>query len=78
MLPRPLRILRRLLIVLGAIGGVAFATVLLAFPRSQPASDLTVELTTATVERGRYLVEHVANCLDCLIQSEIGTTTAAR
>ena len=65
MLARPLRILRTVLIVLGAIVGIAAATVLLAFPRSQPASDLTVEPTAERLERGRYLVEHVANCLDC-------------
>ncbi len=65
MLSRRLRILRTVLIVLVAIVGIGLATVLLAFPRSQPASDLTFEPTAERLKRGRYLVEHVANCLDC-------------
>lgn len=50
-----------LLVLLGA----GIATVLTVFPRSETASDLSINLTPARIERGRYLVEHVANCLDC-------------
>lgn len=64
-LTRLLRVARTLSIVLLAILGIGLATVLLAFPRSRPASPETVDLTPVRLERGRYLVEHVANCLDC-------------
>ncbi len=65
MLARLFRILRTVLIVLTALVGIIAAVVLLAFPRSQPAADLTIDPTPERIERGRYLVEHVANCLDC-------------
>lgn len=59
------RILRATLIVMAALVGTGLAALFLVFPRSQPASDVVIERTPETVERGRYLVEHVANCLDC-------------
>jgi len=58
-------ILRTAAIVLGLILVLALATVLLAFPRSRPPSTAVFERTSERLERGRYLVEHVANCLDC-------------
>ena len=62
---RLLTILRRALIALGLIVALAVAVLLLLFPRSRPASTEVFERTPERVERGRYLVEHVANCLDC-------------
>ncbi|MCZ6727393.1 MAG: cytochrome C [Acidobacteria bacterium] len=62
---RVFRVLRTVLWVSIALVGVGLATLLLAFPRSQPAAELTIEPTPERLERGRYLVEHVANCLDC-------------
>jgi len=56
----------KVLLGLGVVligGGLAF--LLLAFPRSEPASNEVIERTPKRVARGRYLVEHVANCLDC-------------
>jgi len=64
-LTRLFRILRTALLLVLVLAGIGLATVLLAFPRSQPPAELSLELTPARVERGRYLVEHVANCLDC-------------
>ena len=62
---RLFRILRTTLIVLVGLVGIGLATVLLVFPRSRPAADLFIEPTPERIARGRYLVEHVANCLDC-------------
>ena len=44
---------------------VALGVVWIAFPRVAPPQDLEIEPTVARVERGRYLVQHVANCLNC-------------
>lgn len=38
-------------------------TVLL--PRDIPIPDITVPTDAATIERGRYLANHVAVCMDC-------------
>ncbi len=65
MLTRLLRIMRIVLLALLVLVGVGLAIIFLVFPRSRPAADLRIERTLARVERGRYLVQHVANCLDC-------------
>ena len=69
MIGRALRWLRRWIPrVLGGLlvlVGLAVAYVLLFLPRSEPPSDLVIQGSTEQVERGRYLVEHVAYCLDC-------------
>ncbi len=62
---RLLLILRTTAFIFGSIASLVLAIVLLAFPRSQPASTVIFERTPERLERGRYLVEHVANCLDC-------------
>src|SRR5688572_14174513 len=36
-----------------------------ALPNVGPAPDLKVEKTTARIERGKYLANHVAVCIDC-------------
>lgn len=48
-----------------ALVGLALVGVLVFFPRSEPAPDLTLEATPQRLERGEYLVRHVAFCLDC-------------
>ena len=58
-------ILKAGLIVLVALIGTGVTVVLVVFPRSEAAADLSIDSTTERLERGRYLVEHVANCLDC-------------
>lgn len=62
---RSFRVVSWILMVLLALLGAGIASVLIVFPRREPASDLSIDLTPDRVERGRYLVEHVANCLDC-------------
>ena len=44
---------------------VALAVVFLVFPRVEPASDVVIDRFPERIERGRYLVEHVATCLNC-------------
>lgn len=53
-----------LALVLGLLG-VGFGYVLLAYPPEVPVPDVHVDGTEEQVERGRYLVQHVAMCLDC-------------
>ena len=43
----------------------ALGVVWIVFPRVAPAAVVEIELTTGRVERGRYLVHHVASCLNC-------------
>ncbi len=55
------------LVVLAAV--LLFAGVLVyvksALPNVGPAPEVTVEKTTAQIERGRYLANNVAVCIDC-------------
>lgn len=62
---RLLLILRTVLIVLLALVGLGLAILYTVFPRARPASEISLERQPGSLERGRYLVEHVANCLDC-------------
>lgn len=64
--------MRRLLRVAGWIGlgfvtlvALAIGSTFVFYPRFDPPAELEIERTDERVERGRYLVEHVANCLDC-------------
>ena len=50
------------LIVLIATGWLYFQS---AFPAAGPAPDIAVEPTPERLERGRYLANHVAVCIDC-------------
>ena len=36
-----------------------------ALPNVGPAPELKIEKTTARIERGKYLANHVAVCIDC-------------
>ncbi len=52
-----------LCLIAGAGGAGAY--IVLATPKSQPASAIRVEATPQRVERGRYLFHHVADCAGC-------------
>ncbi len=67
------RISRAVLLVLSALVGIGAAVVMLAFPRSVPAAAEPIEATPERLARGRYLVEHVANCVDCHSQRDWGS-----
>ena len=58
-------------IVLAVVGLLAFGTAFFFFrfgvllPRDIPVPDITVPASAAEIERGRYLANHVAVCMDC-------------
>lgn len=55
-----------ILIILVFITTVAGVTYLkTAFPKVSPAPELKVELTPENIERGKYLANNVAVCIDC-------------
>ena len=58
-------ILRWTLVGLALLVVAGLAILFLLFPRSSEPMKLSIERTPERIERGRYLVEHVANCLDC-------------
>lgn len=45
------------------LGGLSY--LMLAYPQVGPARDLTAPSTPEAVARGKYLVDHVALCVDC-------------
>jgi len=51
------------LVVLAVAAGLTYVKT--ALPDVGPAPELTVDSTPAQVERGRYLANHVAVCMDC-------------
>lgn len=62
------KVLKALGITLGiviAVVGAALAYVSFALPDVGEAPELTIEVTPARVERGRYIANHVAVCMDC-------------
>jgi len=52
------------LLILVVFGG-SFLYLKLAFPKVGPATDLKIELTPDRIQRGEYLANHVAVCMDC-------------
>lgn len=58
-------------LLLGLVGVVALAVgaaglwYALFLPRQEPPPDISVELTPERIERGRYLVVNVLQCIDC-------------
>ncbi len=62
-------ILRRVLLISSALAALAItaggAYVSTYRPAQRPAPELTIERTPERVERGRYLVENVAGCMQC-------------
>lgn len=51
------------IIVVGVVGAGTYVKT--ALPDTGPAPDLKIEATAERVERGRYLANHVAVCMDC-------------
>ncbi len=56
------------LVVLAVAGGLLYFTT--ALPDAGPPPELQVAITPAQVERGRYLANHVAVCMDCHSQKD--------
>ncbi len=50
------------IVLLLIIGVVYFNS---AYPNVDPPSNIKVDITPARIERGKYLVHHVTDCLDC-------------
>ena len=50
-------------VVLLLVCGLAFLQ--LGFPKVDPSEELTIEYTPDRIERGAYLANHVAVCMDC-------------
>ncbi|RKZ80328.1 MAG: cytochrome C [Candidatus Parabeggiatoa sp. nov. 1] len=50
-----------LLLVLGVVAGAFFWI----YPKIEPAPDIQIEKTSARLERGKYLVNHVTVCMFC-------------
>ncbi|WP_026951224.1 c-type cytochrome [Algoriphagus mannitolivorans] len=44
---------------------VAFAVLYISYPDVSPAPELSIEYTPDRIERGAYLANHVAVCMDC-------------
>jgi mono/diheme cytochrome c family protein len=66
-------ILRITLVLLGLVvllvaGGLIYLKT--ALPDVGPAPELKVEMTAARIERGKYLANHVAVCMDCHSQRD--------
>lgn len=51
------------IILIAIAAGLAY--LLIHFPRVAPAADVHVQRTPQRIERGRYLANHVAVCIDC-------------
>jgi hypothetical protein len=49
--------------VIAALGGGIYINY--ALPNTGPAPEIKIDLTTARIERGRYLANHVTACMDC-------------
>jgi mono/diheme cytochrome c family protein len=60
-----LKILGWVLVVAVAAAGGAVGWFLVRFPEERPASTEKVEATPARLARGRYLLDHVTDCLVC-------------
>jgi mono/diheme cytochrome c family protein len=68
-----LKILGVLLLILTVVIAGAVTYVSTALPDVGPPPDLTVEVTPERLERGAYLANHVALCMDCHSTRDWGT-----
>ena len=71
-----LKILGVLLLILIVVIAGAITYVSTALPNVGPPPDLHVEITPQRVERGAYLANHVAVCMDCHSTRDWGTFAA--
>ncbi len=60
-----LRVLLILVLIVVVVIGALLAYVNYALPNVGPAPDMQVEITPERIERGRYLAEHVMQCMEC-------------
>jgi len=60
-----LKVLGGIVLVVLALAATALAWLALKKPAARAASTEKVEATPARLERGKYLTEHVSNCVDC-------------
>lgn len=63
--PRLGRLLLRIAVIAVAVCGAALASLFAFFPRAAQPEQGVFEPTPERLARGRYLVEHVTDCLDC-------------
>lgn len=54
-----------LLVLVLILAGAGLLYLQLAFPKIRPASDLKVEITPARLDRGKYLANNFAGCIEC-------------
>jgi len=66
------KILGILLLVLLVAFAAFYIYMLNAFPKIAPAETMKIEATPQRLERGKYLVEHVAGCVGCHSQRNFG------
>lgn len=62
---RFLKVVGGVLLIVLALLGAAFGWLTMKKPASRPASTEKIEATPQRLERGRYLVENVSDCLGC-------------
>lgn len=60
-----LTILGILLLLAAAVVGGGVGYLMLAYPKAPKPADIAIEPTPERLERGRYLANHVAACIDC-------------
>lgn len=65
LMKKVLRVLLILIAGLIVVAGGGMAYVMTAFPKVDPAPELTVERTPERIARGKYLANHVMLCMDC-------------
>lgn len=60
-----LKVFGILLILVVVFAGAGLLYIRLTFPKMRPAQDLTIEITPARLERGKYLSNNFAGCIEC-------------
>lgn len=64
-LKKLIKILGILLLLAVVLIGGGLGYFMIAYPKVAPPADITIEPTPERLERGRYLANHVAGCIDC-------------
>ncbi len=60
-----IRVLGILVLFIAILAGGGLSYLNIAYPKVDPAPDITVEITPTRLERGEYLANHVNLCMDC-------------
>ncbi len=60
-----LKVLFILLIIIVVLAGAGYAYLQLAFPKVSAATDMKIESTPQRIERGKYLANGFASCVEC-------------